>query len=192
MYIVDLFEYGGINSHYCPGELSDTLLELHSELSAAGIELGRATIGGFSFGASLALMFAIATRHVGDLILRHGSFNRLATPLGFQTYPRSLVESPRVYDEFTLVQRASCIQCRRVLIETSAWDTNESTAPWQSKALHEVLISCGFDSTLVILNNAGHDLEFWQDQRTLYRYERAWLDGDSMEREAIGDFDSFS
>lgn len=192
VFIVDIFQYGGLNANYSAGTLPDTLIDLGRELSSAGVRLSHATVGGFSFGASLALMFAIATQYPGDLILRHGSFNRLATPLGFQTYPVSLAESPEVYDEFTLVQRVDSVQCRRVLIETSEWDANESTAPWQSEALHQMLTACGLHSNLVTLNKTGHDLGFWKSQRTLYRYEKAWLDENLYERKAVNDIDSFS
>ncbi|MFE7115543.1 alpha/beta hydrolase family protein [Streptomyces sp. NPDC057654] len=113
------------------------------------------TIGGASFGATLALMALADCELFIAGIAQSGAYSRHLTALGFQDEHRSLWEAPDLYRDFDAVVGAPAIR-RPVLVIHGENDRNPATPLAQALLLFQALTANGTRARLVVLPGEKH------------------------------------
>jgi predicted esterase len=135
---------------------------------------GQVFVGGYSFGATLALLALARIPALRAAIAHSGCYNRTLTPAGFQYEHRSYWEAPEVYRAFSPLLFADRLD-RPVLIVHGAEDANPATPAEQAIELYRGIIAAGGHARLVLLPGEGHAYSYLESQRTLIREHTAWL-----------------
>lgn len=178
VYVIDLYKNAGLDAQYAKGSFSNLLrLSLRKLADQEEIIWGRAVLGGYSFGATAAATAVLTSeeRFLG-LILRNGSYNRSNSPLGFQTFPKSIAGNEEIYEEFNVINNVKRASDTNFLIETSMQDSNCNTAPWQSLALYEAIRAYGGSASLLRLERSDHFIKNIEDRKKLFHIEAEWID----------------
>lgn len=132
------------------------------------------TVGGLSFGATLALLLLADTDLMTAGIVRSGAYSRQLTMLGFQHEHRTLWQAPIVYREFDAILHADQIR-QPVLISHGLADGNPATPFQQSCLLYQALTANGTPCRLVLLPHDGHAYRSLEGLTTVLGEEAAWL-----------------
>jgi dienelactone hydrolase len=131
-------------------------------------------VGGYSFGATLALYALVHLPELKAAIVHNGCYNRTLTPTGFQYERRSYWEAPELYHAFSALLFADRID-RPVLIVHGAEDTNPATTPDQAVHLYQGVVAAGGHARLVLVPNEGHLFQYQETQQALVEAHRQWL-----------------
>lgn len=156
-----------------------TLDVLHAQIigaveAARKLWTGSVSVGGHSFGATLAL-YALA--HIPDLVsavAHSGCYNRTLTATGFHHERRPYWADPQIYQAFSALHFADLLD-RPVLLVHGAEDGNPATPPEQSLQLYRAIIATGGRARLVLLPFEGHTYLYRESHRAVAAEHRAWM-----------------
>lgn len=136
---------------------------------------GKLAVGGFSFGATLALLAVSSLDRLTAAIACSGAYSRHLTALGFEHEHRTLWQAPQVYRDFDAIVNAPRIR-RPVLLIHGRHDAHPATPVLQAQLLFQALTANGTPTRLVIMPGEGHGSATRDAITTALAEQAAWLD----------------
>jgi dipeptidyl aminopeptidase/acylaminoacyl peptidase len=178
------------NDHYVP-DLLNNLSATIDFLAAKGyIDRTRLAIGGHSYGAFGTANAMVRTPYFKAGIAGDGNYNRLLTPMGFQSERRELWEGREVYLTMSPLLWANQLN-GALLMYHGMDDQNVGTAPFHAPKMFHALNGLGKTAALYMYPYEDHGPATRQTNLDLWARWVAWLDryvlGVGMEEETETD-----
>ena len=139
----------------------------------------RCAVGGHSYGSFMTAHLLSHTSLFAAGIGRSGAFNRLLTPMSFQSEERSLWDAQDTYITMSpLIHAKKYSQQERVgklLLIHGASDENSGTHPMQSERYFAALKAFGIESRLVMLPHERHSYRAKESILHMAWEQEQWL-----------------
>ena len=139
----------------------------------------RCAVGGHSYGSFMTAHLLAQTSLFAAGISRSGAFNRLLTPMSFQSEDRSLWEAQDIYINMSpLIHVKHYSEQDRVgklLLIHGEEDENCGTFPLQSERYFAALKAFGIESRLVMMPHEGHHYKAKESILHMTWEQEQWL-----------------
>lgn len=166
---------GRMNDSYVP-DLRNSLAAVIDELDRlAIIDRNRLAIGGHSYGAFSTVNAMVHTPFFKAGIAGDGNYNRLLTPIGFQTERRDLWTAREVYLRMSPLLWAEQLN-GALLMYHGIEDQNVGTHPINSERLFHALDGLGKTAALYMYPHEDHGPATRETLLDLWARWVAWLD----------------